>query len=308
MNSRNYSSVPSFLFSHLKIRPYASNIARKMGYELVGEGNMWWGFLYYKFFPRSLPALINTGSEDPYYIPIKIDINTITSRLGFSYAKDGWHPFVQTLKEYAQNEDLRYEDSTLARLYRQYCPSNVHEVLLDHLETQLKPICDWPPSNELIRWIWALNKTSVNSILKRLKDRPDSKGWIFFGPQKKEYGEKEFERLIDVYNSIKEKGYQHELSETDPVNGYFLKKGTDFRFVLLQGNHRVSALQALGYSEINVLIRKGHPAVIDRDDLHRWTEDGGGIYPSHLPYKLFDALFDESGMQKANRYDLNQSE
>lgn len=310
MNSPKYSfkSVPSLLLSHLRVKPYARTIARRMGYELVGEGGGLWDFPKYKFFPRTLPDIINTGTEDPYYIPIKIDITTITSRLGFSYAKDGWHPFVETLKEYAENPDLCYEDSTLARLYNQYCPANVHEVLLDHLETPLKPFCDWPPSNELFRWIWALNKNSVRSILKRLKDSPDKSGWIFFGPHNQEYGEKEFQRLINVYNSIKKKGFQHELSETEPVNGYFLKKGTKLRFVLLQGNHRVSALQALGHTEINVLIREGHPAVIDRAELQRWTKDGGGIYPSHLPNRLFDTMFDESGLQKANRYGLNQSE
>ena len=304
----SFKNVPSFLSSHLRLKPYASTLARRMGYELVGEGGEWWDFPNYKFYPRNLSNLMNPGPENPYDVPFKIDITIITSRLGFSYAKDGWHPFLKTLEEYSQNPDLRYQDSTLARLYRQYCPANVQEVLLDNHKLPLHPICDWPPSNELIRWIWALNKGSVRTILKRLKNSPASPGWIFFGPHKQEYGEKEFQRLIKVYNSIKKNGFQKELSETDPVNGYFLKKGTKLRFVLLQGNHRVSVLRSLGYSEIKVLIRKGHPAVIDRAELHRWTEKGGGIYPSQLPIKLFDALFDESGLQKANRYDLNQSE
>lgn len=298
-----FKSASSLLLPHLKVKPYASFFARQLGYELVGEGGDW-NLSGCSLFSRKLPEMIYKGPGDPYFTPIKIDISAVTSRVGFSYAKDGWHPFVQTLKEYAEDTDLKYEDSALARLYTQFRPGNVQEVLLDHINQPLKPFCDWPPTNELIRGVWSLNRQSVGFYLKLFQYRPKSHGWIFFGPHDQEYGEREFHRLISVYKSIKDKGYQSELTNAEPVNGYFLKKNSQFRFVLLQGNHRVSVLKSLGYSEVNVLIRQGHPAVVDWDDLHRWTQEGGGIYPSFLVRNLFESLFNSSGREKARRYGL----
>ncbi|MEJ8800546.1 hypothetical protein [Pontibacter sp. H249] len=289
--------------SSLTLKPCASYFARQFGYELVGEGALW-KRSNYKLFHRKLPHFIHNRSEDPYTIPFKISLRTVTSRLGFSYANDGWHPFVQTLKEYEQNPELRYEDSTLAKLYERYCPRNVHEVLLDHISVPLKPFCDWPPKNHLIRWVWALNHTSVRKSLKFFNNNGDEDGWIFFGPHTPEYGQREFNRLIGVYESIKKNGYRTGLAGVDPVNGYFLKYRDKTRFVLLQGNHRISALKALGYTEVEVLVRRGHPAVVDREHLLRWTEGGGGIYSDEVVTHLFDALFQETGVQKAKRYNL----
>ncbi len=302
---KNYhKKIPVLLLSMLKIRPYADYLAQLSGYELVGEGGSWLNFANYKLFPRSLPGSIKKGDEDPYHAPFKVDITTIRSRVGFSYQEDGWHPFVETLKEYAADPGLDYQDSTLARLYTKYCPRNVQEVLLDHFQTPLKPFCDWPPTNEFIRSVWTLGKPGVDSFMKIQWKQPISAGWIFYGPHDSAYGEREFRRLISVYESIKNKGYNSGLTNLDPVNGYFLKRGKEVRFVLLQGNHRVSVLKALGYKQVEVVIRKGHPALIDRDELHRWTEKGGGIYSASLVRNLFDTLFDSSGSEKAQRLGL----
>lgn len=298
---KKYSFNASSLF---KIRPYASYFARQLGYELVGEKGDWWSLPSYKLFARDLPEIIKKGNGDPYYSPFKVDITGITSRVGFSYYEDGWHPFLETLKEYKEDPKLRFQDSTLARLYQNYCPNNVQEVLLDHIKKPLKPFCDWPPTNEFIRSVWILGKPGVRSFMNIQGKQLPASGWIFYGPHDQEYGEREFRRLISVYESIKNNGYNAGLTNMDPVNGYFLKRGGDFRFVLLQGNHRVSVLKALGYKEVDVVIRKGHPAIVDQADLYRWTKEAGGLYPCSVVGSLFDTLFNATGLQKAQRYGL----
>ena len=287
-----------------KLKPYANYISRQLGYELVGDGFRWKDLSGFRLFPRQLPFIAYQRSVDPYYIPFKVDVESMTSRIGFSYQNEGWHPFVETLREYAADPELRYEDSTLARLYENYCPKNVQEVLLNRHSLPMKPFCDWPPANVLIRWVWALNTSSVDAHLARLKSRPLKEGWIFFGPHHEDYGKREFNRLTGVYDSIRKNGYNPELAGHEPVNGYFLKRGNKLRFVLLQGNHRVSALKALGITEVDVLIRRGHPAIIDYNDLNRWTSEGGGIYSSFAANALFCSLFEESGLDKAIRLDL----
>lgn len=287
-----------------KVRPYAANFARHFGYELVGEKGDWWNLPSYKLFARELPEIIKKGNRDPYFFPFKVDIKTITSRVGFSYYEHGWHPFIETLKEYEVNPDLKYQDSTLAKLYQNYRPNNVQEVLLDHLKNPLKPFCDWPPTNEFIRSVWTLGKPGVRSFMNIQGKQLPSAGWIFYGPHDEVYGESEYRRLISVYESIKNNGYKAGLTDMDAVNGYFLKCGNDYRFVLLQGNHRISVLKALGYKDVDVVIRKGHPAIVDQAKLYRWTKKGGGIYPSSVVENLFDTLFNSTGLQKAQRYGL----
>ncbi|MBT0812303.1 hypothetical protein KIH41_13540 [Litoribacter ruber] len=289
------------LRSYFKIKPFVEFLARKMGYELVGEGSI----SDFKLYPRKLPEQISLQATDPYTVPISVDISNITSRVGFSFSSNDWHPFVQTLKEYKINPNLRYEDSTLAKLYNRYTPQNVQEVLTEQIPTPQKPFCDWPPKYQFITWVWTLNQNRVVNIMNYIKGRCETNGWIYFGPHDITYGKKEFDRLISLYNSIKKDGFASTLSDQDPVNGYFLKKGNDLKFVLLQGNHRVSVLKALEYKTVKILIRKGHPAVVGYEKLHLWTQGFGGIYPTILIEQLFNNLFYGSGLDKAKRYGLN---
>jgi len=292
------------LLRHFRIRPYLAYIARKSGYELVGDSRSWWQIPRYKLTPRILPNAIQDYSKDPYIFPFKIDINSITSRVGFSYNQKGWHPFVETLNEYALDNKLNFQNSTLSHLYKSFQPKNVQEAILGHYKKPLDPIVNWPPDNLLISRLWTLNKYSLRFYLNVLERKQKKQGWIFFGPHSIQYGNTEFKRLISVYNSIKQDGYMSDRMEKDPVNGYFLKKNDTYRFVLLQGNHRVSALKALGYSEVNAVIRPGHPTVIDWDNLDEWTEKKSGIYTKEIVLELFDSLFKGSGFEKALQHDL----
>lgn len=234
---------------------------------------------------------------------IKVNLESVTSRVGFSYSDDGWHPFVETLKEYQRDDKLLFEDSVLSKLYNQYKPGNLQEVLLDQIKGEIKPLSELPPINEALRNLWCLKKEDLTSLKILQKERaPD--GWIFYGPHSKEYGEKEFLRLISIYESIKKKGYKLVMSQKDMINGYFLKKGEKKVFVLLQGNHRVSALKVLGYDYVDVVIRDNHPAVIEYEQLHLWALENGGVFPYNTVNELFETLFNEKGYIKAERYGL----
>lgn len=167
-------------------------LAKQLGYELVGENGNRWSFPSYKLFSRGIPEIIKIGREDPYDSTFKVDITEITSRVGFSYAEDGWHPFLETLKEYIKDPNLRFQDSTLARLYQNYRPTNVQEVILDHIKKPLKPFCDWPPTNEFIRSVWTLSKPGVRYFMGVQGKKAPTSGWIFYGPHDLEYGERSF--------------------------------------------------------------------------------------------------------------------
>lgn len=288
----------------IRLKPLVNCVARTFGFEAVGEVRRGWKIMDYKFHSRALPRQINPEGGDPYFTPFNVEISSISTRVGFSFCEPGWHPFVQTLKEYSENRNISYQQSTLANVFNRFNPKNLQEVLLDKVDLNLKPICDWPADNFLLSRIWELNEVS----LKRYEFRKDSKlpaaGWIYYGPHDNHYGEKELQRLKEVYDSIRENGYLPDSSAPQEVNGYFLKNGNQLRFILLHGNHRVSALKALGYSKVKVVIRKGHPAVVDRQDLKNWATECGGLYPQGLLELIFDSLFYGSGLEKAGRLGL----
>lgn len=288
---------------NLRLKPFINYIARTFGLEPVGEVRRGWNISDYKFHSRFLPRE-NNEKGDPYFKPFEIDISSVTTRVGFSFLEDGWHPFVQTLKEYSENPHLRYRDSTLAVLFEKFRPLSVQEVLLDNLTIPVKPLCDLPPENAILSRLWELNQFSLTRFLDQKELKKEPVGWIYYGPHDEAYGAKEFERLTGIYNSIRKYGYRSAAKSSEALNGYFLKEGEELRFVLLHGNHRVSALKALGYSKIKVVIRKGHPAVVNRKELRKWTYEKGGIYSQDLAEKLFDSLFYGSGREKAKRLGL----
>lgn len=279
---------------------FGDYMKRRLGYEIVGEGDgpVWKN---HKIFQRNLPFLSYRISQDPYVIPFQVEINSIVSRVGFSYDISGWHPFVETLKEYINNPKIRYKDTSLAKLYHQYQPSSLQEILLDDFDFPITPLSSLPATNEMLRNIWTFNKFS---LLKNTKIASTKEGWIFYGPHSMEYGEKEFSRLIDVYESIRKNGYRMDMANKEPINGYFLKKENKTKFVLLQGNHRLSALHVLGYEEVNAVIRKGHPAIIAWDKLINWTNPEGGIYSLPVAQLIFNSLFEGTGLEKAKRHQL----
>lgn len=286
------------------MKPIVSYFARTFGFETVGEVRRGWNISGYKFHSRTLPEQINSGGGDPYFKPFSVKISSISTRVGFSFSEPGWHPFVQTLREYEKNRKLIYQESVLAQVFSRFNPKNVQEVLLDKGDSEMKPICDWPADNFLLSRIWELNELSLNRYLLQKDSKLPASGWIYFGPHDDRYGEKEFQRLKKVYDSIKKNGYRADPSARAAVNGYFLKNGDQVRFILLHGNHRVSALKALGYASVKVVIRKGHPAVVDRKDLKNWATENGGLYPLGLLELLFDTLFYGSGKEKARRLGL----
>ncbi|MFT4305083.1 MAG: hypothetical protein ACMXX8_03240, partial [Candidatus Woesearchaeota archaeon] len=50
----------------------------------------------------------------PVYInPFNIKIQDCISHNGFSFSSDGWHPFVETIKQYSNDKNLKYKNSLL---------------------------------------------------------------------------------------------------------------------------------------------------------------------------------------------------
>ena len=93
----------------------------------------------------------------------------------------------------------------------------------------------------------------------------------YCGPRTDAQARNEFERIKDVFYSIKNKGYNPRsglrLQDSGHIEGYFLKASSNLCFVVVHGKHRLAALSTLGWKKIPVTFCVGRPRVVDVTNL-----------------------------------------
>jgi hypothetical protein len=99
--------------------------------------------------------------------------------------------------------------------------------------------------------------------------------------------ENEFAALKAAYHSIANEGYQpHKYGYAEVL---CLKNGEKTSFILLDGNHRVGALSALGFKHVEALLYMRN--VINRKDVKKWPGVKNGFYTEEDALKIFDVYF-----------------
>jgi hypothetical protein len=282
---------------HERLLSKAKTAARLAGFDLLrSAGTRRWS---HRPHPIRLPPPFDRRSLSPastFEVPVEL----ATTAVGFGYGSGGWHPYVASLEEYRAEPGLRYEDSSLARLQTVFQPVNLQEVLFGATVEPLAPLHRWPPRQYFLYRIWTMNPWLEKEALERFPAE-ERVGWLYFGPttpKLRESGKADLLRLMRVYESIRTQGLRSG-PDVAPLKGYFLSSGDSYRFVVLEGNHRVAALRSLGIESFPARLHPGWPAVVRAERLHPWTHQAGGVYPSETVEKLFWMLFEETGANKA---------
>jgi len=280
----------------------ARHAAGRAGYRLVGSGGLRHLGTHRLQRTRPLPAEVQAtgkGVDGPFTIPI----DKVTTPVAFSFAPEGWHPYLPTLREYIDDRRLPYEQSTLARYYATYRPGNAQEALLDDVDEPIEPLASWPPLLHLFKHIWALNPTRVRQILRNQEREKGLRQQ--FGPQDQAFGELQIRRLVAVYESVALHGYRPDDYPGDQVMGYFVVGDDDYRFVALHGNHRIPAFRLLGVDNIVAVTHWAHPPVIDDVYIQRWTSGRRRVLDPETARLVLNKLLTETGADKARRLRLN---
>lgn len=277
----------------------ADFLLAKTGHVLVREGAIS-ATRPFRIERLRLPESVTSTWQAP--LRFQVDLDRVTTPCGFSYREGGWHPYRATLQELLAAPELPYEQTTLSRFYEQFRPATVQAAILDGETEQLEPITRWPAVMPLFKHFWALTPRRVQEVLSAPEDVKRSGQQ--FGPQPIEYGARQVERLHEAHRSIQAQGYRPEAFVDGALKGYFLVRGDDYRFVVLEGYHRLAAFEALGIRRPLARLHRAHPPVVDGEDLARWVSGPRAIFPQTTAERLFDALFDESGLAKASRLGL----
>ncbi|WP_153405605.1 hypothetical protein [Gracilibacillus oryzae] len=187
------------------------------------------------------------------------------------------------MKQYSKNPKLTYKGSILFHYYYKFQPVSLMDSLFYNGPKKQKSENDWNP----LPW--------------RETFEIDFKHNQHFGPNSNRYVEWEFNRIIDVYQMIKRKGYRPKVNEDGYIRGYILQKEDDYRFLVTRGQHRIAALAALGleHKKITVKIEPKRTRVINVEDVNTWPQVVNGLYDKATAIRIFESYFKNTGREKA---------
>lgn len=256
-------------------------LARREGFELRAR--------------RAPPAAIIEfeSASDAIYaqsdVCFRVPMERCFYPFGYGYGAGAWHPFTATLREAATTTDpYPYATSLLARYYSVFQPKSLAQLLFpadsDASGSPLGKV-------DIFRFEpylpWFLD-VGVRTVEHGLGPEHGHQG---YGPVSEAKGRLELERLLRTYHSVKRDGYRPDIAGDD-IRGYFLMRGTDYRFIVRQGLHRMAALAALGYESVPVGFMRNFARAVHVNDLASWPRVRSGAFPELWARRYVDQFFD----------------
>ena len=237
------------------------------------------------------------------------NLNQCTTREGFGYGGNGWHPFVAALVEY-RKKTIAFEGSVLEKYYDAFCPKTASDRILDqHLTlSKLSALDPWAFVAPWETGTSVEQEKRVAKIVTRENKRegyPDLKsndGVPGYGPVSNEKGVLEYRRLLNVLSSIRRSGYIRKSGWDGDIGGFLLRRNNEYRFLVDYGFHRLAAVAALGKHSVPVRIIR--PVVIEARDVNHWPQVKRGLYTPRDALRYFHYLFDFDSVAWARAQNL----
>ena len=214
-----------------------------------------------------------------------IPITKISNLFGCSFGPKGWHPIISTLQEYDKNQKITYNKTTLYQYHKNFTPKETNYFIPSVLNTKLN----------LFIYPWG---TFNGGLLHSTKVVQNSR---FCGPSSDQFISDEFDRIILLYNELKKHGYKPRKYPNSYIGGTFLKRENgDYRFIVMQGNHRLSILSHLNYSQITVRLIPESLKFIKESNITNWVAVKSGNCKIDDARKVFNFFFEENGSHIKN--------
>jgi hypothetical protein len=252
-----------------------------------------------------LEAFYEHGGE-PCLVSIELRHCRWFGASGLSYARDGAHPYVQTLIAYARGGPTTFEGSSLEAFWNTWHPANLAEYLGLDPATSHPLLVTTPAIHGIVPWSPG---TEVAAMRERSwLERPDYRALHeagcpparSCGPKPTAFGVERFGRLVWVYERIVQEGYREAPAETlryrdQHIVGACLVRDGEVRLLVADGQHRAAALAALGGDRAPVLVHvqgaRG-PTVVRRDDVEAWPLVRLGLFTTEDATRIFDRIFE----------------
>ncbi len=225
-----------------------------------------------------------------------VEVDKCRSLNGFAYTNEGWNHFTATLAQAYEKPGLGYEESILKAFYERFQPGNRQEQLFGAGEAPLQPLAG---GFTLLPWMERANRP-----LNAAKAPLVRGGNHHFGPNSEQFGAQELELLKTNAALLRTYGYRPEIFPDGYIQGYLLKDGTEYRFIVTEGQHRMAAVGLLGLEVLKVRFDLNWLPVIDRANIKKWPQVESGLYSEAVAEKVFNYYFTADGRGKAEELGL----
>jgi len=186
----------------------------------------------------------------------------------------------------------------LQDFYQSFQPKNVAERLGLVLENSkgknreylkshpLKTVMPWESINPEDRY-----KLNINVFTKECKEYgqleyKSKDGYNAFGPISLRILEMEYNRLVSVYKSIKDQGYNEKYGYLKA--GSVFVKDNDYKLSIVGGRHRAAVMFSLKYEYIPVTISKDKSVKLISNEVDTWNHVKSGLLTKAQAEELFD--------------------
>lgn len=213
---------------------------------------------------------------------VQVELHKCRDWLSFSYTGDGWHYQSALIRQYINNPRLQYSESILKQYYDRFQPNCLQEILFENLKQDLPPIHKAGPPLP-----WLASPPRFGKVYQH------------YGPNTDTFIKNEFSRTLDIFRKLSKSSYQPEKYQDGYIKGYFLKKESDYRFIVSNGHHRMAALAILNYDTIKVMLDPKMSRVCDIQEVNTWINVRNGIYSKKVALDIFKIPFTKNGKEKA---------
>lgn len=198
---------------------------------------------------------------------------------GFRYGRQEFNPYENYATALASGADVRVARERFVEFLRHYRPRNFGEALGLELER----------SHELWDFPWAPSRPAGAGWREAPDDVPDILTHFSAQGILRTRIDEEFSWLEQSLASIREHGYQPQRYDGDIEAWKLVATGGEARYLILDGNHRLSALAALGRHQVAVRFR--WRMTVSEDRLPRWTRVAAGGYSAADARRVFRGYF-----------------
>jgi hypothetical protein len=250
---------------------------------------------------NSLRMVTSPRARDYLHGEIACDVAKCTSLYGFGFAPDDWHYLASTMRQFLDDPEIAPEETFLWRYFHKFQPRDMFEALFDlgasdHPDlVALRRYRD--PERGPMPW------TPLSGLVE---ERLNAKFAGDYGPWSEDMIRRRIQRIATITNAIRREGYRHDkLADPDDcIRGVMVKHGNDWRMVIIGGNHRASALAALGRESIPVQQHRSMPAVIDVAAAAQWPVVREGVLEEGVARKIALHYFSVTGSAKAKTWGI----
>jgi len=212
---------------------------------------------------------------------------------GFSFAENGWHPFVRAVSEHLADPAQTYGGSILERYYSVWQPGDGRAALIGAPDGP-EALARYPAYIIHAPWLRVGPEERLESISRIIAEENTllgepgltiEDGYGLQGPVSQRKGTLEYTRLSRLLAAVRKDGYDRGRGD---ITAQLLVRGDDVLCRIVHGHHRVAVLAALGYSRVVLT----PTMLVNVDDVKNWRQVREGHWSAAQALQYFHHHFD----------------